>query len=63
VLFTHFFANVDLDIQGYLTLAFHKAPEISPALEFTATFTPVSESSMVLLVLPALALIWANRHR
>jgi|ERR1700761_542009 len=54
-------ANVDLDIPGYLTFTFYKAPELSPSLGFTATFNPVPEPSTVLLVLPALALIWVMK--
>lgn len=50
-------ANVDLDIQGYLTFAFHQAPEISPNLEFTSTFTPIPEPQTALPVFAALSII------
>lgn len=54
-------ANVDLDIDGYLTFAFQ--PLAFQQLSFTATFTPIPEPCSALLLLTALAIIavWGCR--
>jgi hypothetical protein len=55
-------ANIDLDIQGYLTFAF--GPGLAPAVAFAATFTPVAEPGTAEFLLTALTIIavWRCRY-
>ncbi len=57
-------ANVDVDIQGYLTLTFEQSPELAPDILFSATFTPVPEppTALLLFVASALIAIWRGRN-
>jgi hypothetical protein len=57
-------ANVDVDIQGYLTFTFQPAPYGHGVLSYIATFTPAPEPSTDLLVFMALTMIaaWLRRN-
>jgi hypothetical protein len=56
-------ANVDFDIQGYLTFAFQQSSAVASGLLYTATFTPAPEPGTALLLIEVFAIIAVWRCR